>query len=318
VADRHAITVAFRLPDEAEAALQAAFDTTFLEGALPDELAALEGAEALIVTPPIQVKGDVVKGLPSSIRAVGTYSVGMDHLDVPTIKASGRVALFTPDVLKDAVADTAILLMLGATRRATESINLIRSDEWQGWHSRQLIGQGLAGKIFGVFGMGRIGLAAAARARAFGMRIAYHNRRRLAPEIEDGARYIADANAFLAETDVLLLASPLTPDNHHYFLNDQRIAMMRPTAVVLNVGRGDIIDDNALIPALQDGRVYAAGLDVLAGEPAFDPRYLNLPNVFMLPHIGSSTVETRVAMAEALIAGLKDVFAGRTPENAIP
>ncbi len=317
MADRNAITVAFRLPDEAEAALQAAFDTTFLEGALPDELAAMEGAEALIVAPPIQVKGDVVKGLPSSIRAVGTYSVGMDHLDVPTIKASGRVALFTPDVLKDAVADTAILLMLGATRRATESINLIRSDEWQGWHSRQLIGQGLAGKIFGVFGMGRIGLAAAARARAFGMTIAYHNRRRLAPDVEDGARYIADANAFLAETDVLLLASPLTPDNHH-FLNDQRIAMMRPTAVVLNVGRGDIIDDNALIPALQDGRVYAAGLDVLAGEPAFDPRYLNLPNVFMLPHIGSSTVETRVAMAEALIAGLKDVFTGRTPENAIP
>ena len=215
----------------------------------------------------------MVKGLPSSIRAVGTYSVGMDHLDVPTIKASGRVALFTPDVLKDAVADTAILLMLGATRRATESINLIRSDEWQGWHSRQLIGQGLAGKIFGVFGMGRIGLAAAARARAFGMRIAYHNRRRLAPEIEDGARYIADADAFLAETDVLLLASPLTPDTHH-FLNDQRIAMMRPTAVVLNVGRGDIIDDNALIPALQDGRVYAAGLDVLAGEPAFDSTVL--------------------------------------------
>jgi glyoxylate reductase len=317
VADRHTITVAFRLPDEAEAALQAAFDTTFLEGALPDDLAALEGAEALIVTPPIQVKGDVVKGLPSSIRAVGTYSVGMDHLDVPTIKASGRVALFTSDVLTDAVADTAILLMLGATRRATESINLIRSGEWQGWHSRQLIGQGLAGKTFGVFGMGRIGLAAAARARAFGMKIAYHNRRRLAPEIEDGARYIADADAFLAETDVLLLASPLTPDTHH-FLNDQRIAMMRPTAVVLNVGRGDIIDDNALIPALQDGRVYAAGLDVLAGEPAFDSRYLNLPNVFMLPHIGSSTVETRVAMAEALIAGLKDVFAGRTPENAIP
>lgn len=317
MADRHTITVAFRLPDEAESALQAAFDTTFLEGALPDDLAALEGAEALIVTPPIQVKGDVVKGLPSSIRAVGTYSVGMDHLDVPTIKASGRVALFTPDVLTDAVADTAILLMLGATRRATESINLIRSGEWQGWHSRQLIGQGLAGKTFGVFGMGRIGLAAAARARAFGMKIAYHNRRRLAPEIEGGARYIADADAFLAETDVLLLASPLTPDTHH-FLNDQRIAMMRPTAVVLNVGRGDIIDDNALIPALQDGRVYAAGLDVLAGEPAFDSRYLNLPNVFMLPHIGSSTVETRVAMAEALIAGLKDVFAGRTPENAIP
>ena len=165
--------------------------------------------------------------------------------------------------------------------------------------------------------MGRIGFAAAARARAFGMRIAYHNRRRLAPEIEDGARYIADANAFLAETDVLLLASPLTPETHH-FLNDQRIALMRPTAVVLNVGRGDIIDDNALIPALQDGRIYAAGLDVLAGEPAFDLRYMDLPNVFMLPHIGSSTVETRVAMANALVAGLKDIFAGHTPENAIP
>mgnify|MGYP006144547461 CR=1 FL=1 len=317
MADRHAITVAFRLPDEAEAAFQAAFDTTFLEGALPDDLAEFEGTEALIVTPPIQVKANVVNSLPSSVRAVGTYSVGMDHLDVSAIKASGRAALFTPDVLTDAVADTAILLMLGATRRATESINLIRSGEWEGWHSRQLIGQGLAGKTFGVFGMGRIGLAAAARARAFGMTIAYHNRRRLAPEIEGGALYIADANAFLAKTDVLLLASPLTPETHHY-LNDQRIAMMRPTAVVLNVGRGDIIDDNALIPALQDGRVYAAGLDVLAGEPTFDTRYMNLPNVFMLPHIGSSTVETRVAMVEALVAGLKYIFAGRTPGNAIP
>ncbi len=317
MADRHAITVAFRLPEAAEAAFQAAFDTTFLEGALPRDLAVLNGTEALIVTPPIQVKGDVVKALPGSIRAVGTYSVGMDHLDVPAIKASGRAALFTPDVLTDAVADTAILLMMGATRRATESIKLIRSGEWGGWHSRQLIGQGLAGKTFGVFGMGRIGLAAAARARAFGMTIAYHNRRRLAPEIEDGARFIADADAFLAEIDVLLLASPLTPETHH-FLNDQRIALMRPTAVVLNVGRGDIIDDNALIPALQDGRIYAAGLDVLAGEPAFDLRYMDLPNVFMLPHIGSSTVETRVAMANALVAGLKAIFAGHTPENAIP
>ena len=317
MADRHAITVAFRLPDEAEATFQAAFDTTFLDGALPDDLAELDGAEALIVTPPIQVKGDLVNALPGSIRAVGTYSVGMDHLEVAAIKASGRAALFTPDILTDAVADTAILLMLGATRRATESIDLIRSGKWTGWRPRQLIGQGLAGKTFGVFGMGRIGLAAAARARAFGMTVAYHNRRRLAPEVENGARYIGDVDTFLAETDVMLLASPLTPDTHH-FLNDQRITMMRSTAVILNVGRGDIVDDGALIPALQEGRVYAAGLDVLAGEPAFDPRYLDLPNVFMLPHIGSSTAETRVAMADALVAGLKDIFAGRTPENAIP
>ena len=149
------------------------------------------------------------------------------------------------------------------------------------------------------------------------MTIAYHNRRRLAPELETGARFIENAAAFLAETDVLLLASPLTPETHH-FLNAARIEHMRPSTAVLNVGRGDVIDDNALIPALQGGRIYAAGLDVLAGEPAFDPRYMDLPNVFMLPHIGSSTVETRVAMAAALVAGLKDVFAGRTPENAIP
>lgn len=317
MAERRQITVAFRLPPEAEAAFEAAFETTFLNGALPNDLASLSGAEALIVTPPIQVKAETVKALPSSVKAVGTYSVGMDHLDAAAIKASGRAALFTPDVLTDAVADTAILLMLGATRRATESINLIRSGKWQGWHSRQLIGQGLAGKTFGVFGMGRIGLAAVARARAFGMTIAYHNRRRLAPELEAGARFIDDAAAFLAETDVLLLASPLTPETHH-FLNAARIEHMRPSAVVLNVGRGDIIDDNALIPALQEGRIYAAGLDVLAGEPAFDPRYMDLPNVFMLPHIGSSTVETRVAMADALVAGLNDVFAGRRPENAIP
>ena len=153
----------------------------------------------------------MVKGLPSSIRAVGTYSVGMDHLDVPTIKASGRVALFTPDVLTDAVADTAILLMLGATRRATESINLIRSGEWQGWHSRQLIGQGLAGKTFRCVWHGADRACCSGAGAGIRHEIAYHNRRRLAPEIEDGARYIADADAFLAETDVLLLASPLTP-----------------------------------------------------------------------------------------------------------
>ena len=136
MAERRQITVAFRLPPEAEAAFEAAFETKFLDGALPKDLATLAGAEALIVTPPIQVKAETVKALPSSVKAVGTYSVGMDHLDAAAIKASGRAALFTPDVLTDAVADTAILLMLGATRRATESINLIRSGEWQGWHSR--------------------------------------------------------------------------------------------------------------------------------------------------------------------------------------
>jgi glyoxylate reductase len=165
--------------------------------------------------------------------------------------------------------------------------------------------------------MGRIGLAAAARARAFGMTIAYHNRKRMSADDEAGARYCPNAEAFLAEADVLLLASPLTPETHH-FLNKERIAHMKPSAVVLNVGRGDIVDDDALIPALQDGRIYAAGLDVLAGEPAFDPRYLDLPNVFLLPHIGSSTVETRVAMADALISGLQAVFEGRHPANAIP
>lgn len=311
------VIVAFRLPEQAEAAFADLFDTRFLEGALPADLSTLDGVEALIVTPPIQVLSETVAALPASIRAIGTYSVGMDHLDVEAIKASGRHALFTPDVLTDAVADTAMLLMLGATRRATESIDLIRSGGWEGWKPRQLIGLGLKGKTFGVFGMGRIGQAAAARARAFGMDVAYHNRRRLPLTDEAGARYFDDAAAFLAGTDVLLLASPLTPETRH-FLNADRIRHMRETAVVLNVGRGDIIDDAAFIPALKEGRLFAAGLDVLTGEPAFDPRYLALPNVFMLPHIGSSTLETRVAMAEALAHGLQDVFAGRMPENSVP
>lgn len=311
------IIVAFRLPDAAEAALNAQFDATFLEGVLPDDLSTLAGAEALVVTPPIQVTADVVARLPASIRVIATYSVGLDHVDVASIRASGREVAFTPDVLTDAVADTAMLLLLGATRRVNESIALVQSGAWEGWSPRQLVGLGLSGKTFGVFGMGRIGQAAAARAKAFGMEIAYHNRKRLAPTEEAGTLYMPDAQAFLATADVLLLASPLTPETRH-FLNAERIAMMRNTAVVLNVGRGDLIDEDAFIPALQTGRLYAAGLDVFANEPNLDPRFYDMPNVFMLPHIGSSTVETRVAMAEALASGVEALLAGRSTANRVP
>lgn len=247
------------------------------------------------------------------MNAIATYSVGHDHIDLQAA-AERKIAVFnTPGVLADAVADAALLLILGAARRATEAIELLRSGSWTGWSPAQLNGMGLTGKTLGILGMGDIGRRVARRARAFGMEIAYHNRQRL--DLGEG-RYVCDPRELLRESDVLLLAWPSSQETRH-FIETSTLALCKPNMILVNIGRGDLVKDEDLIAALRERRIFAAGLDVFDGEPRIHPGYLELPNAFLLPHIGSSTWEARIGMARILVDALERHGAGLRAENRL-
>lgn len=308
--------VATDLPDPVRQVLGDAFDARFVTPEQFRREGAPDGCEVVLVSIQSPLDAAGMAALPASVRAVGTYSVGLDHLDLAAAEARGLAVFNTPGVLAESVADAAMLLILGAARRATESIELIRGRRWPGWSPTQLNGVELAGKRLGILGMGDIGRRIAVRARAFGMGIAYSNRGPLADDLAAGADFIADPEALVEAADVLLLAAPSTPQTRR-FLNADRLARARPNLIVVNIGRGDLVDDDALTASLSEGRIYAAGLDVFAGEPNVDPRYFDLPNVFMLPHIGSSTMEARIRMAEALATGVAAWREGLRPPNQV-
>ena len=255
----------------------------------------------------------VIEDLPSSVKMIATYSVGHDHIDLAAAAERGIAVFNTPGVLSDAVADAAMLLLLGAARRATESIALLREGRWTGWTPAQLIGVELGGKTLGILGMGEIGRRVAQRARAFGMNIAYHNRREVPGE---EARFQPDPRALIAESDVLLLAWPSAEETRR-FISADTLAMAKPNLILVNIGRGDLVNDEDLVAALKTGRIWAAGLDVFDNEPAIHPGYLALPNAFLLPHIGSSTWEARLAMADILIQAIEAQVTGAKPPNRI-
>lgn len=258
------------------------------------------------------LSSDVVGSLPPSVKAILAYSVGYDHIDLGAAAARSVAVLNTPDVLSTAVAENAIFLMLAVARRATESISLVRSGSWRGWSPTQLLGFELRNKTLGILGLGRIGREVARRAIALDMAVTYHNRR---PSTGPYS-FEPDLQTFLGKLDILVLAAPST-SNTRRILNATTIALLKPGAVVINIARGDLVDDDALISALMSGSIRGAGLDVLDGEPGFDKRYLGLPNVFVLPHIGSSTVEARAAMAEVLLDGLDAIDRGQCPPNQL-
>ena len=252
-------------------------------------------ADALLVTAGDRLPAATIAALPDSVRIIATFSVGYDHIDIAAARARGIIVTNTPDVLTDATADIALLLILAACRRASEGEQLVRTGGWSGWTPTQLLGLHLGGRRLGIYGMGRIGQAVAARARAFGLHIHYHNRRRLPPELENGAVFHAEPDHLVAHADILSLHAPASAETRH-FLTADRIALLPPDPVIINTARGSLVDDDALIAALMTGRVWAAGLDVFDNEPDLDPRYRTLRNVFLLPHLGSATVETRNAM----------------------
>lgn len=315
-----AVLIASSLPEEALEEFRRYFDIAYepLGSALgPVELAArARPFDVLVITIDVRLTRAHIEALPERLRMIATYSVGHEHVDLAAARERGLAVLHTPDVLTDSVAEVALLLMLGAARRVTEGIALIRSGQWEGWTARQLNGVELHGKVLGILGMGRIGRAVAVRARAFGMTIRYSNRSRLDPDLEAGAQYDKDPNAMLSQIDVLVLSAPSSPQTRG-FLNDARVRCLRRGCIVVNVSRGDLVVDDALLDGLSSGHVGAAGLDVFNREPRFDPRYAELPNVFMLPHIGSSTVEARRRMAAILVDGLLRLNRQEKPPNRL-
>lgn len=281
------------------------------------EHAATHAADALLIMAMDRIDQQVIDTLPPSVRLIATYSVGDNHIDLAACRARGIAVLSTPDVLSDTVAEMALLLMLGAARRAHEGSALIYQRKWAGWSPTQLLGRDVIGARLGIFGMGRIGRSIARRAaRGFDMEVHYHNRSRLSAADEDGAHYHAEADGLLAVSDFLVLAAPSTAETKN-FLDARRIDLLPAGAIVVNISRGDLVVDEALIAALADGRVAAAGLDVFANEPALAPGYLSLPNVFLQPHQGSSTLGTRIRMAALLFDGIEAFFAGRPVQNRI-
>lgn len=282
-----------------------------------DDLVALsEGADAIMPCHTEKFSAEVIARLPDSVRAIANFSVGVDHVDLKAAAARGIVVTNTPDVLSDATAEIAILCMLGAARRASEGERLVRSAAWKDWSPAFMVGTQITGKRVGIVGMGRVGQVVARRMRGFDMEVHYHNRNRIAPALEQGARFHASLEEMLPLCDVLSLNCPATPDTAG-LLNAARIALLPEHAIVVNTARGALVDDDALIDALRSGRLRAAGLDVYNNEPAIDPRYRGLDNAFLLPHVGSATRETRDAMGYRAIDNLDAIFAGLEPGDRV-
>jgi len=314
------VFVACLLPEAAQAPFTARFNAAFnTSGRIltaAELIAHSAGAAALVVTATDRLDAGTIAALPASIRIIATYSVGHEHIDLPAAKARNLPVIFTPDVLSASCADTAMLLMLGAARRVVEGLELVRSGAWTGWTPLQLPGTEVHGSRLGILGMGRIGRAIAQRARGFNMVVHYNNRRELPAELAAGAQFHASLVGLLEVSDFLCVACPASAETRH-LIDEGAIAKLPDGAIVTNIARGDIIDDRALIAALRCGKVAAAGLDVFENEPAINPAYRELPNVFALPHIGSATMLTRVRMAQLLADGLSAFFADQPIANQL-
>ena len=321
MSNKPVVLVTRKLPVAVEQRLAENFDTILNpddKRYSTDELLELAaGADAILPCHTEKFPAETVARLPARIKAIANFSVGVDHVDLEAARQKQVIVTNTPDVLSDATAEIAMLLMLGAARRASEGERLVRSQQWQDWSPAFMVGRQITGKRLGILGLGRVGQVVAQRARGFDMTVHYHNRNPLETEQEGGAVYHASVEALLAETDVLSIHCPASPATQG-LINSERLAVMHRDAILVNTSRGGVIDDEALIAALQAGTIAAAGLDVFNGEPAsIHPGYRQLDNVFLLPHIGSATVETRDAMGFRAIDNLIAIFNGEEPGDRV-
>lgn len=313
-----------RLPAAVEADLAARFDFTAgpAETPLAGEAlgAALGRAQVLVTTLSERIDAARLGSAGEELRLLANYGAGVDHIDVAAAAARGIAVTNTPDVVTEDTADVTMVLILAVTRRLPEAFALLQSGDWEGWSPDLLLGGRIHGRSLGILGMGRIGQAVARRAAAFGMRIGYHNRNRLPRtlEAELGARWWPSLDQMVAQCDVLSINCPHTPATYH-LVNARRIALMKPGAVVVNTSRGEVIDENALTRALRAGEIAGAGLDVFEQRREINPRLRALPNVVLLPHMGSATVEGRLAMGERVIANIEALAQGvRLPDLVTP
>lgn len=317
---KHAVLITRKLPSAVEARLRRDYDASFNdEDRLysTDELLERAGAaEAIVACHTEHFTADVIAKLDDRVRAIANFSVGVDHVDLDAAKKKGVIVTNTPDVLSDATAETAILLMLGAARRASEGERLVRTAQWDSWSPAFMVGIQVTGKRLGIIGMGRVGQVTARRARGFDMEILYHNRKPVDGAADLQATYFENLEEMLPQCQFLSIHCPATPDTRG-LLNAERISLLPDDAVVVNTARGAVVDDDALIEALKQKKLAAAGLDVFNDEPDINPQYRKLENTFLLPHIGSATRETRDAMGFRALDNLDAVFAGNPPGDRV-
>ncbi len=286
------------------------------ESSADDIVAMSARVDAIIPCHSERFTAEVAARLDPRLKVIANHSVGVDHCDLPALKARGIAVTNTPDVLSDATAEIAMLLMLGAARRAVEGDRLVRTRAWDFWSPSFMVGKQVSGSRIGIVGMGRVGRAFARMARGFGMEIHYHNRSHLAPDEEAGATYHATLDSLLRVSDFLSLHCPATPETTG-LINSATLSMLPEGAVLVNTARGALVNEAALMAALDSGRLAAAGLDCFVTEPGGNPALAAYENVFMLPHIGSATVKTRDAMGFRALDNLDAFFAGKTPKDLL-
>ena len=274
-----------------------------------------EGCDGILSSLTEQFDNNLISKLPTTIKIISNFAVGFGNIDIEAAKKKNIIVTNTPDVLTEATAEIVMLILLGAARRAKEGIQWVNKKNWK-WSADFLMGKQLTGSRLGILGMGRIGRAVADRARSFGMKIHYFNRSRLNKNLEKDATYHKSLESLLSVSDFFSINCPATKETKH-IINKNTIKYFPDGAVVSNSARGDMIDDEAMVEALKNGKIFSLGLDVYNGEPNIHPEYLTLPNVYVLPHIGSSTVKTRDAMARLAIQNINEFFTTGKCNNKI-
>ena len=316
------IVVTRKLPDPVETRMMELFDTRLNLDDVPlthDELImAVQSAEILVPTVTDKIDSEIIKSAGDQLRMIANFGAGVDHIDLTSAASKGIVVTNTPDVLTEDTADLTMALILMAPRRMGEGERIVRGNKWTGWTPTHLMGHRINGKRLGIIGMGRIGTAVAERARGFGLAVHYHNRNRVLDELEINleATYWESLDQMLAHMDIIVVTCPSTPATFH-LLSERRLQLLQSNCYVINTSRGNIIDEKALLQLLEAGAIAGAGLDVFEDEPIIDPKFLKMENVVILPHIGSATIEGRIAMGERVIVNAKSFVDGHKAPNRV-
>ncbi len=314
------VLVTRKLPDAVEARLrrdyEARLNPTDTLYSAEQIIERAQGADAILPCHTEKFTAEVIARLPKSVRVIANFSVGYDHVDVAAARTRGLIVTNTPDVLSDATAELTIMLMLGAARRASEGERLVRTRQWKDWSPAFMVGTQMTGKRLGILGFGRVGRVTARRARGFEMEIHYNDLNRLSPKLEEGAIFHPTPEDLMPHCDFLAIHCVASPQTFK-LVNAGLIARLPKGAIVVNASRGSVVDDDAVIAALKSGHLAAAGLDVYNNEPDIHAGYRELPNAFLMPHIGSATKETRDAMGFRALDNLDAVFAGREPGDRV-
>jgi glyoxylate reductase len=322
--NRTKVVLTRRLPEPVETRLKELFDITLRDHDTPISRAELVDAvktcDVLVPTITDKIDAGLLGQAGENLKLIANFGAGIDHIDVETARQRGILVSNTPDVVTEDTADMAMALLMAVVRKIPQGLQAMQSGEWTGWSPTAYLGGRLGGRRLGILGMGRIGQAVARRASAFGMQIHYHNRRRLRPEIEDtlGATYWESLDQMVARMDILSINCPHTPSTFH-LMNARRLRLLKPSAVIVNTSRGEVIDENALTRMLRANELVGAGLDVYEHGTDINPRLRELENVVLLPHMGSATLEGRIEMGEKVIINIKTYADGhRPPDMVVP